>query len=594
MANWMEIARTAVACEQPGNLKLIRRPPPLSRRGRALLLASGCLDVFAYCSQCLGFALCGVALAAAVLPAASQTMTAVLSRVLLGRRLSRQQLLAVVIVNGGLLLRAAAPQPLSAEHNASPKPQLLGMGAWQLAGCCALAASAVGHSLLGVLYELLLRERPPPAYADYMQRTSRIGLAVASMYQVGYTLPRWGQLISTPLNASKVSPAAAAAALAGFGIAYNVHAWVQARVFAREGVVAVGLANAVRGGVVSLVADGGALPQQSVVTAPDTAPTLQPDLPGLPVRPASPSAHTSFASGAPDAAQPMERMTTHGRGAGTMRWVVFIAVLLVCAVLGYGIADGCMHGMSTGSWDRCAARAATAPVISVLALFSVIALVSCVVITLGPIAHVESNSRCYSAVPPQKWIGPLPRVTIQMPVYKEGLAATIGPSVESLLAALAAYHAAGGEGLIFVNDDGMQLLDKAERAERIAYYTKHNIAYVARPPHGRDGYVRAGRFKKASNMNFCLTISQRVSKLMQESGLGPEEALAAVKAATAVARSTHAFLAGGDVRMGDFVLLVDSDTRVPEDCILPVVTELLRSPHVAFTQHYTTPLQARQ
>ncbi|KAK9830891.1 hypothetical protein WJX81_001962 [Elliptochloris bilobata] len=550
MANWMEIARTAVACEQPGNLKLIRRPPPLSRRGRALLLASGCLDVFAYCSQCLGFALCGVALAAAVLPAASQTMTAVLSRVLLGRRLSRQQLLAVVIVNGGLLLRAAAPQPLSAEHNASPKPQLLGMGAWQLAGCCALAASAVGHSLLGVLYELLLRERPPPAYADYMQRTSRIGLAVASMYQ--------------------------------------------ARVFAREGVVAVGLANAVRGGVVSLVADGGALPQQSVVTAPDTAPTLQPDLPGLPVRPASPSAHTSFASGAPDAAQPMERMTTHGRGAGTMRWVVFIAVLLVCAVLGYGIADGCMHGMSTGSWDRCAARAATAPVISVLALFSVIALVSCVVITLGPIAHVESNSRCYSAVPPQKWIGPLPRVTIQMPVYKEGLAATIGPSVESLLAALAAYHAAGGEGLIFVNDDGMQLLDKAERAERIAYYTKHNIAYVARPPHGRDGYVRAGRFKKASNMNFCLTISQRVSKLMQESGLGPEEALAAVKAATAVARSTHAFLAGGDVRMGDFVLLVDSDTRVPEDCILPVVTELLRSPHVAFTQHYTTPLQARQ
>ena len=31
----------------------------------------------------------------------------------------------------------------------------------------------------------------------------------------------------------------------------------------------------------------------------------------------------------------------------------------------------------------------------------------------------------------------------------------------------------------------------------------------------------------------------------------------------------------------------------PEDCILPVVSELLRSPHVAFTQHFTTPLQAR-
>lgn len=27
------------------------------------------------------------------------------------------------------------------------------------------------------------------------------------------------------------------------------------------------------------------------------------------------------------------------------------------------------------------------------------------------------------------------------------------------------------------------------------------------------------------------------------------------------------FFAGGDVRIGDIVLLVDSDTRVPEDCL---------------------------
>ena len=35
--------------------------------------------------------------------------------------------------------------------------------------------------------------------------------------------------------------------------------------------------------------------------------------------------------------------------------------------------------------------------------------------------------------------------------------------MESLLAALEAYRAAGGEGLIFVNDDGLQLLNKTER-----------------------------------------------------------------------------------------------------------------------------------
>lgn len=27
------------------------------------------------------------------------------------------------------------------------------------------------------------------------------------------------------------------------------------------------------------------------------------------------------------------------------------------------------------------------------------------------------------------------------------------------------------------------------------------------------------------------------------------------------------FFAGGDVRIGDIILLVDSDTRVPEDCL---------------------------
>ena len=61
---------------------------------------------------------------------------------------------------------------------------------------------------------------------------------------------------------------------------------------------------------------------------------------------------------------------------------------------------------------------------------------------------------------------------------------------------------------------------------------------------------------------------------------------------TGIALPDQAFWAGGDVRIGDFILLVDCDTRVPLDCMLPVVSELLRSPHVGFTQHFTTPLQA--
>ena len=50
----------------------------------------------------------------------------------------------VISVIGGLLVRAAAPQPRAAERSALEGPQLLGLTPWQLVGCCALAASAVG------------------------------------------------------------------------------------------------------------------------------------------------------------------------------------------------------------------------------------------------------------------------------------------------------------------------------------------------------------------------------------------------------------------------------------------------------------------
>ncbi len=77
----------------------------------------------------------------------------------------------------------------------------------------------------------------------------------------------------------------------------------------------------------------------------------------------------------------------------------------------------------------------------------------------------------------------------------------------------------------------------------------------------------------------------------QEDMLDQYEALQEVRLRTLAQTPDQAFLAGGDVRIGEYILLVDSDTRVPEHCILPTVTELMLSPEVAFTQHYTTPLQ---
>ena len=65
------------------------------RRGLRLLRYIGCLDVVSYALYCLGFALCGTGLAIGMFAATSQTATALLSRIILKRRLSWTQILAV-------------------------------------------------------------------------------------------------------------------------------------------------------------------------------------------------------------------------------------------------------------------------------------------------------------------------------------------------------------------------------------------------------------------------------------------------------------------------------------------------------------------
>lgn len=43
--------------------------------------------------------------------------------------------------------------------------------------------------------------------------------------------------------------------------------------------------------------------------------------------------------------------------------------------------------------------------------------------------------------------------------------------------------------------------------------------------------------------------------------------------------------ARGNIRMGDYLLLVDSDTRVPQDCLLDAASEMEASPEVAILQY---------
>ena len=183
-----------------------------------------------------------------------------------------------------------------------------------------------------------------------------------------------------------------------------------------------------------------------------------------------------------------------------------------------------------------------------------------------------------------------------MPVYKESLEQTITPSVESLKKAMHTYARQGGTSSIMINDDGLQLLSEEERDARIQFYANHDIGWVARPPHGHEGFIRAGRFKKASNMNYGLLLSLRMEEILCELEADPtqnlfgdddEVDLAERALAMAVDETKgQAWAKGGRaLRMGEIILIVDSDTQVPEDCFRDAARELAESPELAILQH---------
>jgi hypothetical protein len=216
---------------------------------------------------------------------------------------------------------------------------------------------------------------------------------------------------------------------------------------------------------------------------------------------------------------------------------------------------------------------------------------------IGPISQMNANTRYYSGVAPPRLSGSvLPHVTIQCPVYKESLRAVIHPTVQSVKAAISTYEMQGGSANIFINDDGMQLLSAEEAQERREYYEEHNIGWVARPRHqpkpaaGEKGFIRAGKFKKASNMNYALSVSTRVEDQLATTdridGWTKEDEHQAYDAALArvIDFDDGRTWAEGNVRIGDYVLIIDSDTRVPVDCFLDAVSEMEMSPQVAIVQ----------
>lgn len=277
-------------------------------------------------------------------------------------------------------------------------------------------------------------------------------------------------------------------------------------------------------------------------------------------------------------------------------FLVACAGLLVIFTLSIGWRRLAIEVKVDGSYMRLAILVCT-PLQMWIGWFFFQSLVSGIAQIFGPVKQTQQNSKSFTGQPPKRICAPLPHVTVQCPVYKEGLEAVIHPTMVSIKKAISTYELQGGTVNIFVNDDGMQLLSTEEAEARRMFYEDNNIGWVARPRHapkgdenGQNVFVRAGKFKKASNMNYAMNVSARVEDAMssvnRESNWtqDDEDALYHQCLSQVVEEDEGRTWAEGDLRIGDYILIIDSDTRVPEDCFLDAVSEMEQSPQVAIIQ----------
>ncbi|KAI9457224.1 glycosyl transferase family group 2-domain-containing protein [Lactarius psammicola] len=277
-----------------------------------------------------------------------------------------------------------------------------------------------------------------------------------------------------------------------------------------------------------------------------------------------------------------------------------LALALSTFFMASGVSTLLQEYRLTGTFIRFSLLA-TSPFLFCVSLFFSLQLIGNITYVVGPVAQYHENSKYYSAIKPaanKEVDAHLPHITVELPVYKESLSQTISPSVMSLKKAMQTYARQGGTSSIFVHDDGLQTLSEAD----------HNgIGWVARPKHddAEGGFKRRGRFKKASNMNYGLALSlkmeEHIRKLELERGEKAsvtdstisddgsedlEEQALRLAIEEIYEESGRRFKPWANnaraIRMGEIILIVDSDTIVPE---------LTECPEVAIIQHESDVMQ---
>jgi hypothetical protein len=93
-------------------------------------------------------------------------------------------------------------------------------------------------------------------------------------------------------------------------------------------------------------------------------------------------------------------------------------------------------------------------------------------------------------------------------------------------------------------------------------------------------------------MNLAYNVEERLSEIERPEGwTDADEEAAYEQVLEQVVKEDGRAWAAGDIRMGDLILIVDSDTRVPEDCLLDAATEFHECPDIAILQHKSGVMQ---
>lgn len=244
-----------------------------------------------------------------------------------------------------------------------------------------------------------------------------------------------------------------------------------------------------------------------------------------------------------------------------------------------------------------------------------------------PAKAFRTNTKYCSMIPEEKpagdsWLD----CTIQIPVYKESLQEVLMPTLKSCILSRDYYNrSTGAKCNIVICDDGMmallrnnfaaaemlwetievtrgrvfklsQLLQKVPRPSRrhlkglssrsvyevfhrMLFYYHYDIGFVA-----RSTWDRRGKFKKASNLNSHLRLVWGAKQTAQAEGVSLTEALIDCSHNPNGSRFT---MFGGDVNIGDLIIVNDADARMAESVIVKTVPEFLNDAFLGFTQHAT-------